>query len=199
MQKAIKGQVVMTSDLEEIQSSLLVGRVPQFWLAKSYPSLKPLGSYVNDLIKRLQFFNEWIKNGAPNVYWISGFYFTQSFLTGVMQNYSRSYKVPIDAVGFEFDVLSQDSIEETPEIGAYSNVMFKKYYATINLSIQIPNLQGLYLEGARFNRETGLLDESLPDVLFDQLPIIWLKPGIKVTKSIMILYLIQRNVFFCVG
>jgi dynein heavy chain, axonemal len=122
MQKAIKGQVVMTSDLEEIQSSLLLGRVPQFWLAKSYPSLKPLTSYVNDLIKRLQFFDDWIKFGAPAVYWISGFYFTQSFLTGVMQNYARFFKVPIDAVGFEFEVLDKDTADKTPDIGAYCNV-----------------------------------------------------------------------------
>ncbi|CAB3360607.1 Hypothetical predicted protein [Cloeon dipterum] len=159
MEKAMKGQVVMTSDLEEIQSSLLVGRVPQFWLAKSYPSLKPLSSYINDLLKRLQFFEDWIKFGAPKVYWISGFYFTQSFLTGVMQNYARFFKVPIDAVGFEFDVLDTDTANEAPSVGAYCN--------------------GLFLEGARFNRETGFLDESLPKILFDPLPIIWLKPGIK--------------------
>ncbi|XP_065334185.1 dynein axonemal heavy chain 3 [Cloeon dipterum] len=159
MEKAMKGQVVMTSDLEEIQSSLLVGRVPQFWLAKSYPSLKPLSSYINDLLKRLQFFEDWIKFGAPKVYWISGFYFTQSFLTGVMQNYARSFKVPIDAVGFEFDVLDTDTANEAPSVGAYCN--------------------GLFLEGARFNRETGFLDESLPKILYDPLPIIWLKPGIK--------------------
>jgi dynein heavy chain, axonemal len=124
MQKAIKGQVVMTPELEEIQSSLILGRVPNFWLAKSYPSLKPLASYVNDFIKRLQFFEDWIKFGAPNVYWISGFYFTQSFLTGVMQNYARFFKVPIDAVGFEFDVLSTDTVEDTPKIGAYCNVSY---------------------------------------------------------------------------
>jgi dynein heavy chain len=39
--------------------SLYENKVPELWLSKSYPSLKPLGSYFNDLLKRINFFKEW--------------------------------------------------------------------------------------------------------------------------------------------
>ena len=73
---------------------------------------------------RLKFFQDWIDNElAPNVFWVSGFYFTQSFLTGVLQNFARKYTIPIDHLGFEFQVLKEEGdMEKKPDDGAYVKV-----------------------------------------------------------------------------
>ncbi|BFI29560.1 dynein axonemal heavy chain [Marchantia polymorpha subsp. ruderalis] len=158
IQKAVKGLIVMSSDLELLGRNLVDGKIPVMWAAKSYPSRKPLANYVADLLNRVAFFQDWVSNGSPMIFWISGFFFTQSFLTGAKQNFARAKHFPIDMIDFEFQVIEDPAtITTKPEVGVY--------------------VKGLFLEGARYDYKTHALGESQQKVLYTPAPIIWMIPN----------------------
>jgi len=155
--KAVKGLVIMNAELESVATGILTNVRPTVWQKVSYPSLKPLGAYVADLAARLKFLQDWIDVGAPSTFWISGFYFTQSFLTGQLQNYARKFKNPIDMLTWSFKVLPRTTKElNSPETGCL--------------------VYGLFMDGARWDDNEGVIAESFPKVLFDCIPHIHLLP-----------------------
>uniref|UniRef100_A0A2K6K692 Dynein axonemal heavy chain 12 n=1 Tax=Rhinopithecus bieti TaxID=61621 RepID=A0A2K6K692_RHIBE len=129
-----------------------VGRSLEVW--SSRPTWPTCGAYITLKTDIMCF--DWYNSGKPCVFWLSGFFFTQAFLTGAMQNYARKYTTPIDLLGYEFEVIPSDTSDTSPDDGVY--------------------IHGLYLDGAHWNRESGLLAEQHPKLLFDLMPIIWIKP-----------------------
>lgn len=45
----------------------------------------------------------------PKAFWLSGFFFPQGFMTGLLQTHSRKYKQPINTLSFNFKVM--DSVK----------------------------------------------------------------------------------------
>lgn len=149
----------MSEDLEQMSDAIFDNRVPPSWVKKGFLSLKPLGSWIEDCNKRIDFLNAWIEKGTPMVYWISGFFFPQAFFTGTLQNYARANTIAVDTVSFEFifkDTLTDDMITEAPEAGA---LCF-----------------GMYLEGCKWDYEKHQLTTSEPKQLFVDLPMLFFKP-----------------------
>ena len=156
-QLALKGQIVMTGELDALGNAMFDGKIPAMWAKKSYPSLQPLAAYISELVRRLETLQKWIDEGAPPMFWITGFFFTHAFLTGVLQNYARKYKLPIDTVVFDFEAMpANHDFTKKPDDGAYCT--------------------GMFIEGAKWSDEKMTLVESDPKVLFTEMPVFWFKP-----------------------
>jgi len=163
IKKAIQGFIVMSPDLDEMYSAILQNRLPAMWTKVSFATLKSLGSWVKDLIARVDFFDVWLRAGQPFNFALPVFFFPQGFMTGTLQTFARKYAQAIDTLSFKFDAKSVSDIEPAeltagPEDGIY--------------------VYGLFLEGARWNGAHHRLDVSRPKEMYSPLPMVHFTPAV---------------------
>ena len=81
---AIEGTVVMNDQLKEIMDNMYDARVPELWERLSWQS-STLGFWFTELLERDGQFKRWCFSGRPKVFWPTGFFNPQGFLTAMRQ------------------------------------------------------------------------------------------------------------------
>lgn len=176
----------MSEDLEAIYNAFLNSQVPDQWAKAAYPSLKPLGPWINDLWVRCEFTRDWILHGPPKSFWISGFFFPQGFLTGVLQNHARKYDLPIDELAFNFKVVNvfRDQAD------VISSLAELKFGETLPQDALLPALEdgalihGIFMEAMRWDTEVSKIAEASSGEMNPRLPVVHMLPERNFTPSV---------------
>ncbi|KAK1792527.1 hypothetical protein P4O66_012465 [Electrophorus voltai] len=178
LQKAIAGLVVMSEEMERIYHSFLNNQVPESWAGSAYPSLKPLGSWVRDLTLRTAFIDSWVTRGQPKSFWISGFFFPQGFLTGVLQNHARKYNLPIDDLNFRFNMVP--AYRDQAVVSERSKNLSPGM--ELDLDQELPAVEdgvlvhGMFMDASRWDDAGMVMDDALPRVTNPMLPVVHFEP-----------------------
>ncbi|KAF2900340.1 hypothetical protein ILUMI_05842 [Ignelater luminosus] len=154
----LKGELTITSDMEELEESLFMDHVPDSWTVKAYASLLPLGQWCADLSLRIKELEGWVGDfQTPPSVWLGGFFNPQSFLTAIMQQTARKNEWPLDKMCLLTDVTKKqrEDFTSAPREGAY--------------------VHGLFMEGARWDIQAGSIVDSKLKELFPVVPVIFIK------------------------
>ena len=159
LQLGLKGMIIIDSKLELFSKQIIANKVPDLWITHSYPTRLTLRSYMNDLKMRIQFFDTWIRTERPPVFKLGAFYHPEEFLTAVLQVFARKHSIPFDSLRWTTkitDEFSADKIKNQPEDGIL--------------------VEGLFIEGAKWDKANNGLTECGQTELISTLPIVHLLP-----------------------
>ena len=139
----LKGELTITSDMEDLSSSLFFDqvmsttvqtkqnlipllmmkitthlsmiKVPPSWTKRAYASLNGLSAWYADLLLRIKELESWTSDfNLPSSVWLPGFFNPQSFLTAIMQSTARKNELPLDKMCLVCEVTKKNK----EEIGA---------------------------------------------------------------------------------
>ena len=172
LQLAINGEVVMTSELQDIFESIFYAKVPYSWENTVTGDefswrLPTLGLWFSSFVARHEQYSSWLDKGRPKSIWLTGFMNPQGLLTSMKQEVCRSHKNQkwaLDDMVYHTEVTSYervDQIKESPAEGIF--------------------IHGLFMEGGVI--KSGVLSESEPKQLFTTAPVIYCTANTRVSEE----------------
>ena len=160
LQLGFAGELTMSDAMDSLKTALYLDRIPAAWQKRAWPSLRPLSSWLTDFSLRLVQLEEWQNNPGdiPKVTWLSGLVNPQSFLTAICQVAAQKNQWELDKLLTWTEVTKKISVEEVEGAsrdGAYIN--------------------GLSVQGARWDVQGAMLERSKPKEMFCKMPVINVK------------------------
>jgi dynein heavy chain, axonemal len=154
------GELTMSDAMDALKNALYMDRIPDTWVKRAWPSMRSLAMWLNDFTSRLTQLEEWQNNPLeiPKVTWISGFVNPQSFLTAICQVTAQKNQWELDKLITWTDVTKKfntEEIESHSRDGAY--------------------ITGVFIQGSRWDAQSGILERSKPKEMFFKMPIINVK------------------------
>lgn len=110
LKHSINGMAIADQYFSETVSEIANNKIPSIWLKRSYLSAKTLAGYIDDLSKRIEFFQMWNRFGTPQAFWFSAFYFPQALITTTIQCYAKQFGMDFDDVDIKIEMTSFETV-----------------------------------------------------------------------------------------
>ncbi|CAF1006713.1 unnamed protein product [Rotaria sordida] len=159
LRRALKGEVGMSNELDDLSRALYNGQLPPMWRRLTPATKKNLANWMDHFLRRNQLYSGWINDGEPNVVWLSGLHIPESYLTALVQATCRKNGWPLDKSTLYTQVTQWETLEDVNE-RAHQGCF----------------VTGLYLEGASWDIQRSCLTRQKPKVLIQELPVMKVIP-----------------------
>jgi dynein heavy chain len=170
-----KGELTMSEQMETLFMSLYNEKLPFWWVELGFPSTRPLRSWRFNLQERYTQLEDWTNDpvNIPKVTDVSKFFNPQSFLTAIKQLACQlSGTLELDKLQVYTEVTKKEpkQVEAAARDGAF--------------------VQGMFLEGARWEIASQSLEDSRPKEMAVLLPVVLCKAGPMAEK-------VDKNSYIC--
>jgi len=156
-----KGELTMSEKMESLATSLFTEKLPMWWVKLGFASTRPLRSWRYNLQDRCVQLDDWIAEplSIPKVTDISKLFNAASFLTAIKQICCQTQGLELDKLQVFTDVTKREpkQVDSHAKEGSF--------------------VQGLFLEGARWDSTQGSMEDSKPKEMAVLMPVIICKAG----------------------
>ncbi|CAF1512159.1 unnamed protein product, partial [Didymodactylos carnosus] len=159
LKRALKGEIGLSFELDEINRHIFNGLIPPLWRTYTPQTRKSLGNWMEHFRRRNQQYDKWYQDGELKLVWLGGLHVPESYLAAITQIAARKNQWPLDRSTFYTSVSKWQKYDDIDEV-------------TQGICL----IDGLYLEGAGWDIDNRCLVQQKSKQLIQLMPIIKVVP-----------------------